>query len=132
MSKIYSLAVLSTPLILGLSSIFGFSLKSIKLLKAQSEFVQKSTIIYIRNLRLFSIAQIIVYGPWVYFFVGIAGVSDYKERYIVLLSQICTSIANLSGFINVILFLSQGSMNYSVTPLDQMDLDLTQDISLSP
>jgi len=119
-----------TPLILGLIGIFGFSLKSIKLLKAQSDFVQKSTVIYIRNLRLFSLAQIFAYGPLIFNFVSIAGFSNEEDSNYILIGYICSGIANLAGFINVMIFLLQGSINYSITPFDQMDLDLTKNESL--
>ncbi len=118
------------PLILGLFGIFGFSLKSIKLLKAQSDFVQKSTLVYIRNLRVFSLAQIFAYGPLIFNFVSLAGFANEKDGDYILIGYICSGIANLAGFINVMIFLWQGPINYSITPFDQMDLDLTQNESL--
>ena len=95
-------------------------------MRSQSEFEQKSTKIYVRNLQCYSVAQLCTYGPSVYVLFGMAGYINYRNSYELIISQVLTGLANLSGFVNVVIFMSQRTVNVdNTTLLDRLDLDLT-------
>lgn len=118
--------LLLIPLIISLFIVILFYWKSIKILKAQFENEQKSTRVYVRNLRCYSIAQILIYGPSILYLCSIGGFFDFGNRTIVLISIIAQAIANLAGFVNVVIFFCQGFATYRESFMDTLDLDLTK------
>jgi len=118
--------LLTVPLFLSLLSMFVFYSRSIKLLKAQSEFVQRSTSRYIRNLRVYSIVQFLTYGPIIVNFFAMLGFVENSSAGRLLLLNICMAISYMSGFFNSLIFLSQGPVNHSISDMEQLELDLTK------
>jgi len=118
--------LLFIPLIFSLFTVVIFYWKSIKILRAQFENEQKSTRVYVRNLRSYSIAQILTYGPMIFYLLSLGGFSDFGNRSHLIFSVVCGAIANVTGFVNVLIFACQGSAGYKEPFMDKLDLDLTQ------
>ena len=124
-----TLTVILIPLALGLFFALVFYWKSIKIMKSQSEYEQKSTVKFIRILSWFSISQLLTYGPSIFFQCFLVGVIFFEGKWFVYLVDSCAGIANLAGFINVMIFVLQGSMRYNNrSSIDHLDLDLTKDV----
>ena len=108
-----------------------FYQKSINILREQSQGENKSTSIYIRNLRYFSCVQLLTYGPLIgltfivqSLLLGIGVESQYW------IENSCTTLACLSGFLSVVVFVSKGGLNNEAEFRRETlgDLDLTSDI----
>lgn len=105
-----------------------FYQKSINLLQRQSQFELKSTNIYIKNLRWFSLAQIFTYGPLVVYYC-IQGISplDIPLEYQAGIEITCSCLASLSGFISITFFFLMKGMDYQEPSHDTSMNDLTLD-----
>jgi len=114
----------SLPLFLSLILTILFYWKSIKILKEQQIYDISNTKIYIRNLRLYSLVQLFTYGPLIgYTFIPRYFNPMFMDRgnYFKLIE----GLASMAGFINAMIFLSQGSKGCKRPLLEQLDQDLT-------
>jgi len=118
--------LLFIPLIISLFVVVLFYWKSIKILRSQFENEQKSTRVYVRNLRCYSIAQMLTYGPALFYLCNIGGLLEVSSREMYVVITIAQAIANLTGFVNVMIFFSQGFATYRESFCDTLDLDLTR------
>jgi len=124
-----ALVILVIPLSMALTFAFVFYWKSIKIMKSQSEYEQKSTMKFIRILQSYSLAQLFTYGPSIFFLCYVSGITHFESDRMMIIVDTSAGIANLAGFINIMIFLYQGSMSYDDrVSIDQLDLDLTKDV----
>ncbi len=122
--------LLLLPLIISFLLTIVFYEKSIKLLREQSEHEVLSTRIYVRTLRLYSVVQLLTYGPLI---LSLLIPSDQAKNIFVgfyeVLWNALESIANLSGLFTALIFASQFTATSHQPILDQIDNDLTQDLA---
>ena len=119
------------PLLCAIIFSMIFYLKSIKVLREQSEYEQASTKLYVKNLQYYCFAQFVLYVPAMIYLWGLSGLLDILNsptHY--ALSNYSEGIASLAGFVNSVIFLKQGSIKEYKTPKDRLHLDVTQDLSL--
>jgi len=125
---------LSIALVSILALTFIFYWKSIKLLREQSEYEQKSTRSYVKNLQCYSIAHLLTYAPSVVYVLILSGyfaffdISTNANYYITLITE---GIASLAGFINSMIFLIQGPLKENLTSKDLLNMDLSLTIDRS-
>jgi len=106
-------------------------LKSIKILRSQSEYEQESTKLYIKNLQYYCFAQFALYVPAMIFLWGMSGFLDSLDNKVhANLSIYAEGIASLAGFVNSIIFFKQGNIREYKAPRDRLNLDITQDLTL--
>jgi len=109
-----------------------FYVKSIKILRAQSEYEQASTTLYIKNLKYYCFAQFILYVPAMVYLWGMSGLLERLGRFHFTLTNYAEGLASLAGFVNAIIFLKQGNIKeYKDPAKDQLYADVTQDLSVS-
>jgi len=124
-------AVLLGPPTLSLIFTAFFYQKSVNLLKNLPDSESKLTKFYIRNLQFYSFAQLFTFGPsLVYLFLSL--VCDIDDN--VLLSSILGMLANLSGFMNALIFFLQRREVYkkaSLTPKSASAGELDSDFDTS-
>ena len=129
MMSIWLFIVPSGFLFLSLFLTLIFYQKSIMILRDQPEFDLKSTKSYIMNLRYFSLAQLVTYGPIVMMILlsqPLTASFGVEIRW--RISDICECLASLSGFISAMIFICRGSINSTQPKIEYSDNDLTQEI----
>ncbi len=122
---------MSTPLVFAIlvSSVFYF--KSIKFLRSQLDYEQSFINRYIRSLQFYCFAQFTFYGPALVFLLGMAGILEGTDSSThANISMYTEGLACLAGFVNTIIFLKQGNVKEYEASKDQLNLDVTQDLSL--
>lgn len=108
-----------------------FYFKSIKFLRSQSDYDQSFINRYIKSLQLYCFAQFALYGPAIIYLLGMSGFLDGMTAPIHgIISIYAEGLASLAGFINTIIFLKQGNVKEYKASKDQLNLDMTQDLSL--
>ncbi len=125
--SLITLILLFGPLMLSLFLTFVFYWMSISYLKSLDEHELQSTRIYIKNLKLYSIIQLITYGP--------LAISLYIPVYInegidlsVSINPFLEGLASLSGLFSVLVFCYQGNKIYSKPTTHHLEEDLTEDV----
>ncbi len=106
-------------------------MKSIKILRSQSEYEQESTKLYIKNLQYYCFAQFTLYVPAMIFLWGMSGFLDSLDNTMHANVSICAEgITSLAGFVNSVIFFKQGNIREYKAPRDRLTLDITQDLTL--
>jgi len=112
-----------------ISSVFYF--KSIKFLRSQLDYEQAFINRYVKSLQLYCFAQFALYGPAIVYLLGMSGFLDFMRSPIhTTVSVYAEGLASLAGFVNAIIFLKQGNVKEYRASKDQLNLDVTQDLSL--
>ena len=117
------------PLMVSLLGTVLLYQKCINLLREQDQVEHKSTSIYIRNLRCFSLVQLFTYGPLITLsFIQETLMKGIGVKSQFVIENICNSLASLSGFLSIVAFACVGGLSYDDGCRENGDVDLTTDL----
>ena len=98
---------------LSITSIAYFYWKSVKLASPFMAYEPQSTKIYIKGMIYYSLGQILTYLPYMFFSIFLFYLPiSISLNTLVSLTSLSYSLAGLSGFVTVMVFIRQGPMGY--------------------